>query len=163
MWDTIKELLLSPNATIILTFLIFVIIVGWILTKSGMLTVHTENVTIGAANAEREIIRQQVEWTKLHFEAMEAQLEKGDDYDAWRSKYVAECLYDEFVNWITFNHLNTSSAYIEVKQDKIINLLHSLPIRDEFRTQEFEEFLREDTKTSIEKLIRIRNVYKIQK
>lgn len=161
MWDTIKELLLSPNATIILTFCMFVVIVGWILAKSGLLNVHTESVTIGAANAEREIIRQQVEFARLHFEALEAQLDfKDDDYDEWRGKYVAERLYDEVVDWITFNHLNMSSAYIEVKQEKIIVLLHSLTDRDELRTPEFEQFLRDDTRETIEKLIQIRNVYK---
>ncbi len=161
MWEQIGRMLTSPNATIILTFCMFVVIVGWILAKSGLLNVHTESVTIGAANAEREIIRQQVEFARLHFEALEAQLDfKDDDYDEWRGKYVAERLYDEVVDWITFNHLNMSSAYIEVKQEKIIVLLHSLTDRDELRTPEFEQFLRDDTRETIEKLIQIRNVYK---
>lgn len=161
MWETIGKVLTSPNAGIVLTFCLFIGIIVWLLTKSGLLNIHTENVSLGAANAEREIIRQQVEWARLHFEAIETQLDfKDENYDQWRGKYVAERLYDEVVDWITFNHLNMSSAYIEVKQEKILVLLHSLTDREEFRTPEFEQFMRDDTRKSIEKLIQIREVYK---
>lgn len=160
MWETIHDVLISPNVTIVLVFVAFVAVIGWFLTKSGFLSVHTDNVSLGAANKEREIIRQQVEWVRLHFEAMEAQLNKDEDYDSWRGRYVAERLFDEYVNWITFNHLNMSSAYVEIKQDKVVNLVRSLTIKDEYHSEEFEQMLRDDTKNSIEKLIQIRNVYK---
>lgn len=160
MWQFFRDVLMSPNAGIVLTFGVFIVVIGWVLTKTGLLNIQTEKVTLGAATTEREIIRQQVEWTKLHFDGMEARLEKRDDTDQWRRKYIAECLYDEYVNWITFNHLNTSSAYIEVKQDKIVSLFRSLPVDKEYRTHEFEQYLRDDTRKSIEKLIRIREVYR---
>jgi hypothetical protein len=161
MWETIGKVLTSPNAGIVLTFCLFIGIIVWLLTKSGLLNIHTENVSLGAANAEREIIRQQVEWARLHLDAIEMQLKfKDDDYDIWHSKYVIEKIYDEIVTWITFNHLNMSSAYVEVKQDKIINLLKGLVLDEDYRTEDFEQFIRDDVKKSIEKLIQIRNVYK---
>ena len=82
------------------------------------------------------------------------------DHDSNLKDDIAEMVYDEYVEWITFNHLSTSSAYIEIKQDKIVNLVHSLTQNPAFHTKEFEDQLREDTKQSIEKLVQIRGVYK---
>jgi len=160
MWQTIEHLLMSPNATIILVFLAFAIIIGLVLSKTGLLNIHTDTVSLGAANKEREIIRQQVEWVRLHCEGAESAMKKPEEYDSWKGKYIAEMVYDEYVEWITFNHLSTSSAYIEIKQDKIVNLVHSLTQNPAFHTKEFEDQLREDTKQSIEKLVQIRGVYK---
>lgn len=163
MWDNIEHVLLSPNATVILVFLAFVVIIGVILSKTGLLNVHTENIQLGAADSERDIIRQQIEWIHLHCESMEVSLSKPDDYDPWRGKYIAERVYDEYVDWITFNHINASPAYVEIKQDKIVNLVHKYLINPYFQTEEFDNMLREDTKEAIEKLIQIRKVYKKNK
>lgn len=160
MWESIEHMLLSPNATVILVFLAFVVIVGLVLSKTGLLNVHTENIQIGAADKERDIIRQQIEWIHLHCEAFEANMPKPDDYDAWRGKYIAERVYDECVNWITFNHITSSPAYIEIKQDNVVGLVRKYVRNDFFKTQEFDTLLREDVKQAVEKLIQIRKVYK---
>lgn len=160
MWNTIRDVLMSPNATIILVFALFVIVIGLILSKTGLLNIHTKFVQIGAADKERNVIRQQVEWIRLHCESMESQLPRSEGYNPWRGRYIAERVYDEYVDWITFNHLTTERSYVEIKQDKIVNLVHSLVEKDEFRTREFDELLRKDTKEAIEKLVQIRDVYK---
>lgn len=160
MWQTIREISMSPNITIILSFGMAVVLIAVILSKTGLLNIHTKNVQIGAADVEREVIRQQVQWIRLHCEGLESKLERPPDYNQWRGKYIAERVFDEYVEWITFNHLSTDSAYVEIKQDKIVSLVGSLVEKEEFRTQEFEEMLKKDTKEAIGKLVQIRKVYK---
>ena len=160
MWQMIRDVLMSPNVTIVLCFLVFVLTIGVILSKTGLLQIHTNAVQIGAADRERNIIRQQVEWIKLHCSGMEASMTKPENYNEWRGKYIAECVYDEYVDWITFNHLSLSDAYIEIKQDRIVNLVNKLTTKPEFHSEEFERELREDVRTCIEKLVQIRTIYK---
>ena len=159
MWDTIREIATSPNITIILSFTLVALILGVILSKSGLLNIHTKVVQIGAADTEREVIRQQIQWIRLHCDGMEGQLAKPDGYNEWRGRYIVERVFDEYVEWITFNHLSTDSAYIEIKQDRIVNLVGSLTEKQEFKDAGFEDFLKKDTKLAIEKLVQIRRVY----
>ena len=160
MWETIRDVLMSPNVTVILVFLAFVFVLAIVLSKTGLLNIHTNVVQIGAAIQERNIIRQQIEWVKLHCEGMESQLPKPEGYDTWRGRYILERVYDEYVTWITFNHISTDSTYVEIKQDRIVNLVESLVEREEFKTKEFEKMLRDDTREAIEKLVQIREVYR---
>lgn len=159
MWRAIEHVLTSPNATFILLFVVFILVVGWILSKTGLLNIHTKAVTIGAANKEREVIRQQVEWIKYHYDGLEASLPKPKDYDEWRGKFITEKVYDEYVDWITFNHISTSDSYVEVKQDKIVNLVRKYTVKEEFKSKEFEDMLRKDVKECIERLVQIRELY----
>ena len=160
MWKTIEHILMSPNATVILVFIVFIVIVAVALSKTGLLNIHTKAVEIGATNKEREIIRRQIEWVKRHCEGMEGKLPKSEDYNTWRGRYIAEKVYDEYVEWITLNHLTTEKEDIEIRQDRIVGLVNSLTEKKEFKTKKFEEILREDTKIAIEKLVQIRNIYK---
>lgn len=159
MWETIEHVLLSPNVTVILLFLAFVAIGVAILSKSGILNIHTQNIQIGAADKERDIIRQQIEWIRLHCEGAEASLSKPEGYNEWLGKYIAEKVYDEYVDWITFNHISSSPAYIEVKQDKIINIIHKYAILNDFKSEEFDNKIKDDIKLTIEKLVQIRKTY----
>lgn len=160
MWETLGWVLTSPNAVNILLFLSFIVILGWLAAKTGLLNIHTNAVTMGAADREREIIRQQTEWVKIHLEGLEKSMPKPEGYNAWRGMYIVETVYDEYVNWITYNHLTTKSSYVDIKQDRIVSLVHRLTDKEEFHSKEFEEFLREDTGNSIAKLVQIREVYK---
>lgn len=160
MWEAISEVVSSPNVSIVALMIIFTALLGVIMSKTGMLNIRTNAVQIGTETRERDIIRQQIEWTRMHFEEMENLMEKPEGYNKWRGKYVAERVYDEYVEWIMLNHFSKSPAYIEIKQDKVVALVNKLTEMEFFHTKEFEDFLREDTKKVIEKLIQIRNVYR---
>ncbi len=160
MWEAIRDITLSSNAIIVIGFLVFILILGVALSKTGLLSIHTEAVSVGAADRERNIMRQQLEWARMHFQDMEQTMDKPSLYNEWRGKYIAERVFDEYVEWIAFNHFSKSPAYIEIKQDKIIALVRSLTILDYFHSEEFENYMREDTKRSILQLIKIREVYK---
>lgn len=160
MYETVEHILVSSNAAIVLIFLAFIAVIAVILAKKGILNIHTSAVQLGAADQERDIIRQQLEWVRVHLEGVESSMAKPEGYNQWLGKYVVEAVYDEYVDWITFNHINASPAYVEIKQDKLVSLIRKLVIKDEFRTKEFEDKIREDTQLCIEKLIQIRKVYK---
>lgn len=160
MWETIREFIGSPNATVILCFLLMFILISVILTKTGLLQIHTSSVQIGAADRERNIIRQQLDWIRLHLQGMEAGLQKPENYNEYLGKYIIERCYDEYVDWITFNHISKSEAYIKIKQEKLVSLVMSLVSKDEFRTEDFKNSIRNDVDVSIKALIQIREVYK---
>lgn len=160
MYETVEHILVSSNAAIVLIFLAFIAVIAVILARKGILNIHTSAVQLGAADQERDIIRQQLEWVRVHLEGVESSMPKPEGYNQWLGKYVVEAVYDEYVDWITFNHINASPAYVEIKQDKLVSLIRKLVIKDEFRTKEFEDKIREDTQLCIEKLIQIRKVYK---
>lgn len=114
---------------------------------------------MGAADNERDIIRQQIEWVSLHYKAMENNLDKPEGYDKWRGRYITELVIDEFVNMIAFNHISKSQSYIEVKQEKILSVVMANVVRDEFKSDEFTNMLRDDVQHVIEKLVQIRELY----
>lgn len=160
MWQAISEVVRSPNVSIVVILVIFLVLLGVIMSKAGMLNIHTEAVQIGVETRERDIMRQQVEWTRMHFEEMENLMEKPEGYNPWRGKYIAERVYDEYVEWIMLNHFSKSPAYIEIKQDKVVAIVNKYTEMEYFHTREFEQWLRDDTKKCIEKLIQIRTVYR---
>ena len=160
MWETIGSILTSPNAFVVLIFLAFVAVIVFILVKSGVLKISTSAVQLGASDIERNIIRQQLDYVLLHLNGLEATLAKPEGYNEYLGQLIVEKMFDEYVNWITFNHINKSSAYVELKQDRIISILRQYTVKEEFQTEEFENMIREDTKKTIEALIRIREVYK---
>lgn len=157
---TIGDVLTSPNAIAILVFLGVCLIGGLVLIKSGMLQVHTTAVRVGAADTERNIIRQQMNYVLLHLTALENNLKKPEGYNEYLGKYIIEKVYDEYMDWITFNHLSKSPAYIEVKQLRIIDLIGQYTVKEEFKTDEFIEMMKKDTKQTILALIQIREIYK---
>lgn len=160
MWETISNVLTSPNAFVVLIFLAFVAVILYILVKSGVLKISTSAVQLGASDIERNIIRQQLDYVLLHLNGLEAKLDKPDDYNELLGQLVVEKMFDEYVNWITFNHINKTPAYVELKQERIICLIRQYTVKEEFRSEDFENLIREDTKKTIEALIRIREVYK---
>ena len=68
--------------------------------------------------------------------------------------------YIEYVKWISFNHLSRSEAYIGVKQSSLVALINSLTVKEEYKNEEFINYIKEDTKDTILRLIEIREVFK---
>ena len=161
MWESIAQILTGPNALAVLCVLVIIIVILGILSKCGILRINTQNVSLGSdGETERNIIRQQLDYCLLHLQGLEANLPKPEDYNEYLGQLIVEKVYDEFVNWITFNHINKSEAYISLKQERIINIIRQYTIKDEFRSEEFENMMRKDVKKIIEDLIKIREVYK---
>lgn len=160
MWTAIRDILLSSNVTLILCFICFILLVGIAMSRTGLMQIHTNAVEIGAADRERNIIRQQTEYIRMHYEAMENTMSKPVDYDPWRGKCIVQAICGEFVDWITLNHLTTAPAFVEIKQDRVVSIIHRLSVKEEFTSPEFDNFVRDDVKQCITKLVQIRNYYK---
>lgn len=158
MWQAIEKILLSDNSATVLFFLVIIILLLAHLSNKGVFKWHTEKLTIGASENERAIIRQQVEWTELEIESL-ATAEIFSHVDEWRTKYILEKLFDEVLQWIIFNHIKDSPEYISIKQEKIWNMTQTLVIREEFRSDEFKDFIYKEVDKIIKRLIFLRRQY----
>lgn len=157
--ENLTKILTSSNAVpILITFVVIILIVA-ILGKKGLLTFDIKGIKLGQSELERTIIRQQSEWAKLYCDSMEPRLPHPEGYDIWKSKYILECVYDEILTWITYNHITTNDSYIEIKQNKLIFLITSLTVKKDYQTEEFNDIIRKETKFIISKLVQIRELY----
>lgn len=159
MWETISNILTSGNAIFVLVTILLLVVVLAILGKKGILVFDIKGIKLGYSEQERTIIRQQSEWAKLYCDSMEPLLPHPEGYDIWKSRYILECVYDEILTWITYNHITTNDSYIEIKQNKLIFLITSLTVKKDFQSDEFNDFIRKETKFIIQKLVQIREVY----
>lgn len=159
MWDFIKAVSTSVYIIPVLVFTLIVLLIVILLVKKGLISVNTKAVRVGTSESERAIIRQQIEWVHLHCDSLEKSLPHPQNYDIWRGKYILERMYDEIVDWITFNHICTSEGYISIKQERIWATIQSLVRKEEFSSPEFKEFIYKDTEYIIRRLVHIRQVY----
>ena len=160
MWETVGEVLTSSNAIIVLIFLIVIVLVAVFLIKGGYVNFDSESLKINYGERERNIIRQQQDYVWLHLQEAEANLPKPENYDKNLGQVVILSVYKEYDSWITFNHISKSEAYISVKQKRLIALVNSLTVKEDFKTDDFIEMIKRDTKETIYELIKIREVYK---
>ena len=158
MWQAIEKILLSDNSAIVLFFLIVIMLLLAYFSKKGVFNWHTEKLTIGVSENERAIIRQQVEWTELEIESL-AFTERFNHVDEWRTKFILEKLFDEVLQWIIFNHITDSPEYISIKQEKIWNLTQTFVIKDEFKSEEFKDFIYKEVEKIIKRLVFLRRQY----
>ena len=159
MWDFIKAVSTSVYIIPVLIFTLIVLLTVILLVKKGLISINTKAVKVGTSESERAIIRQQIEWVHLHCDSLEKSLPHPQNYDIWRGKYILERMYDEIVDWITFNHICTSEGYISIKQERIWATIQSLVRKEEFSSPEFKEFIYNDTEYIIRRLVHIRQVY----
>ena len=159
MWESIKAIATSPSLIPILLFILIVMGIVILLIKKGLISIDTKGIKVGTSESERSIIRQQIEWAHLHCDSLEKSLPHPQNYDMWRGKYILERMYDEIVDWITFNHICTSEGYISIKQERIWATIQSLVRKEEFSSPEFKEFIYQDTEYIIRRLVHIRQVY----
>ena len=163
MWETIKEVLLSTNAWMVLVAVIFLILVAYTLMRKGLIFISTDKFQFGGDYRERDIIRQQVEWSHSYVRGLYSKIQPlstDAQYGGYFTKYLLECVYDEIVNWITFNHIKVDSDYISIKQQLVKNLVYSFDVDDVFRTPDFEKQIDEWVEEVIRKLVHIREMYK---
>lgn len=159
MWDAIKGVLTDTNTWQVLLFLVFLVVIVIIAGKKGLLSVKAIGIRLGTDETERNIIRQQTEWAYLYIMSLQSKIETNGDYNGYFTKYILERIYDKTVEWITFNHLHTKNAYIEIKQEEVCALVYSLGVKDEFKTPEFKKRMCNWVRELIEHLVQIREIY----
>lgn len=160
MWEALTEIINSSNgSTVVVVFLICVLI-AFVLVKGGFLSVHTNAIRLGAIDNERNIIQLQQDYVKQHLKAEEKKLRKPKDYDKKLGQIIVQACYIEYCDWIAHNHFTTHEDYISLKQQQLIDVVSEWTEKEEFKSEEFIEFIKNDTKATIVQLINMREIYK---
>jgi len=141
-----------------------------ILCKILGIKIRTEHIQIGGESREtyyeRTIVREQTRAAKGFIHALEQKcndLIEGElPYGGYKTKYVLELVYDCVVDWITYNHLENSEAYINCKCNEIDSIIYQSKPLEPFKTPEFQERVHRWVKEVIEQMIAVRTVYKKQ-
>lgn len=163
MWEAISSILTSANAREILFFLAVVIVAAIVLVKTGAVTVRTKHVRIGRAEAEREVIRRQVEAAHDFIMSINGKIKTDTTlYNDYFIKYILERIYDKAIEWIMFNHITNSPLYVQDKQDTICNLIYTFDVAEEFKTPEFKKRMCNWVAELIDLLIKTREIYSKQ-
>lgn len=157
--DGLKEILTSPNAWLFLLFLIIMLVMFIKMSKAGLFSLKTKNLQIGNSEIERTIIRNQTDLAYLYIMALEAKIDADHQFNFYITRYILEKVYDEVIEWITFNHITTAKEYIEIKQEKITYLVNGIGVNPKIQTKEFKERMNGWTKELIERLVQVRELY----
>lgn len=165
MWEAIAKILTNQNALMVMIFAVIVFFILVILAKMGWIRLNTSKFALGDDYRERDIIRQQTEWAHIYCEGLRHKVDDlckdVEGYDPYITMYILERMYSEVVVWITYNHLNLTSEYVSIKQEKVKALLASLTVMPEvFTSRKFYARVDEWTAEIINKLVKIREVYK---
>lgn len=163
-WDAFKELVSSPNAWMFLLFFVFALFVLNRMAKSGLLSFKGKGLRLGSDEKELTIIRNQTQWAHLYVMSRKGKLIEEDSSELTKviCENILEKVYDKIIEWITFNHINSSNTYVEIKQSEIKCLVYSLVIDEKFKTPEFESRMNGWVREVILNLINIRKEYSTQ-
>lgn len=164
MWEAILGILISPNALLVLIFLLIFVLILITLIATGNLKINTKAVYIGnKSEKERIIVSQQISQAYLYIMSLENKLitmVPGYDVDHdYRIKFTLEKAFNQVVQWITFNHIEDSIPYIHVKQREMLSVIYALHPTSPFKTPEFNERVMRWVEELIRMLLDIRNVY----
>lgn len=162
MWDALAKVLTNSNAFLVLIFFSIFLFILIILAMSGLVRIDTGAFKMGLDNKERDIIRQQIDYSHAYILGLKSQIIADESvYNGYLTYFMLEASFGEVVNWITFNHINLESDYISIKQEKIKSMIHSQPdIRAKYKTKEFDKKVDKWVEDLIIKLVQIRKVYK---
>lgn len=161
MWDAIKEILTSANASMVMASLLILVVIISVLSRKGILSINTKGLTLGADVQERDIIRQQIEWSHTYIAGLYSSIQPLTDnrYQGYFTKFILENVYAEVVNWISFNHIKLDSDYVSVKQAVVKYMVYSYDVDPVFRSQKFEKQIDAWVEELIKKLVLIRECY----
>lgn len=160
MWETIKEVLNGSNASHILIALVIIVVITVVLVRNNYLVINTKSVKIGADEKERSILRQQTEWTYNYVHGLYGVLmTKYPELNPLKAQLVIECVYDEIVTWIMFNHITRSEMYLMVKQEKIRGVVFAMDVDQIIKEEKFGVMMNQWVKEIINRLVDIREYY----
>ena len=101
-------------------------------------------------------MRKQLSYAKQSCAAFERMIPKGDKYDKWKGRCITEYVFDEMVDWIALNHIETTDTYISIKQETVWNIIQAHVDKPEHSTEEFKQVVFESVKKDIQMFVKIR-------
>ena len=134
------------------------------MSKTGLISFKGKGLRIGSDEKELTIVRNQIQWAHLYIMSRKGKLinENSSEFTKIICENILEKVYDKVIEWITFNHINSSNTYVEIKQSEIKCLVYSLVVSETFKTPEFEQRMNGWVKEVILNLITIRKEYSQQ-
>lgn len=164
--EQVAQILTNPTFWSNTPSVILLIIVLVLVMKLLKVKVSTNHIQIGGedknAYYERSVVRNQVNQAKLFCMALENKIVDMIDTprsDGYYVKYILECVFDKITEWIMYNHIENSEAYIESKQWEIQSLVYSFNPPAQFKTPEFQERINKWVAEIIGRMVNVRKVY----
>lgn len=141
--------------------LLIILIVGYILLRTGRLQIKTKSMQLGKADIEeneRKIMRQQMSFLHISAEGMSSQL--PSNLDMWRTKYIIAKVCDVLEEAILYNHIQRGDEkYISIKQKLAYNAVIKRSENDYFKTQEFHDLCDKFVRDMLNEFVNIREIY----
>ena len=141
--------------------LLIIMVVSYILLRTGKLQIKTKSMRLGKADIEeneRKIMRQQMSFLHISAESMISRL--PSDLDVWRTKYIIAKVCDVLEEAILYNHIERGDEkYISIKQKLAYNAVLKRSENDYFKTQEFHDLCDKFVRDMLNEFINIREVY----
>lgn len=159
--DWLPTLIEKASSLYGVILLLIIMVVGYILLRTGKLQIKTKSVQLGKADIEeneRKIMRQQMSFLHVSAEGMISQL--PSDLDMWRAKYVMAKVCDVLEEAILYNHIQRGDEkYINIKQQLVYNAVLKRTEKDYFKTQEFKDLCDKFVRDMLTEFINIREIY----
>lgn len=161
LFESLKEIVTSPNAWLFLLFLVVVLILVIKMSKNGLFNVKTKTIQIGAiGNSENErlILTKQNNLAYSYIMALEPIIDDDDELKHYITMCMLQKVYAEVIKWILANHMSTSNEYVELKQTEIVSVVTSLAVNPKIREKEFTDRIKSWTRELITKLVQVREL-----
>ena len=141
--------------------LLIIMVVSYILLRTGKLQIKTKSMRLGKADIEeneRKIMRQQMSFLHISAESMVSRL--PSNLDVWRTKYIIAKVCDVLEEAILYNHIERGDEkYISIKQKLAYNAVLKRSESDYFKTQEFHDLCDKFVRDMLNEFVNIREVY----
>jgi len=164
--ESIVSILTSPEFLTHIPGIILLCIVLGIAVKLGIIRVKTEHIQVGGEPREsfyeRTIVRYQKEAAYNFIKSQEhkiCKLKGEPSFGGYKTKYILELIYDKAVDWITYNHIEDSDAYIEAKCNDIDSVIYQNDPDPVYCTPEFQERVHRWTRELIIQMLNVRRLY----
>ena len=160
MWQAIQGVLTSDNFWKSVIGIGALIILFAVLVKKRLISFKGYGLSVGTAENERLLVRQQIEFCKTQSETMANQIIGSyKDADEWRIKYICELIYDVWIEAISYNHITKDSFYIQNKFEKVWAIILKETHSEIFTSEEFKKVVFDECKKVIERLVDIKDYY----
>lgn len=159
--EAAQAVLTSGNGTAVILGAFAILLLLVLAAAFGLLDLRLPFLRLkgGKGEWERRVIQKQMEAAYIFIMSLEGKIQPKDKrFGGYFLERILERVYDKALEWIVFNHINTTSLYVEDKQDAVCSLVYTFPVDDEFKTPEFNARMRAWTRELIERLVRIREL-----
>ena len=141
--------------------LLIIMVVSYILLRTGKLQIKTKSMRLGKADIEeneRKIMRHQMSFLHISAEGIASRL--PSNLDVWRTKYIIAKVCDVLEEAILYNHIERGDEkYISIKQKLAYNAVIKRSEDDYFKTQEFHDLCDKFVRDMLNEFVNIREVY----